>query len=373
MYITKMIREECEGFEPYVAGKPIETIKREMRLERVIKLASNENPLGASKKAIEAIRENLEGIFYYPDTNSYELKKSLSERYEIDREEIFTGAGGDEIIELIGKLFFKEGDEIVISRHSFIRYEMAAKLMGAKAVIVDMKEGFKQDLTAMAKACGERTKAVFVTNPNNPTGTYNNKEEVSEFLKSVPLNKFKVKPLVVLDEAYFEYGLLERAYPDGIDFLRDNENLIVFRTFSKIYGLAGLRVAYGFASEEIVEYIERIRPPFNVNRLAQAGGAAAIKDREQVVKSQELVKREKEYLYSEFEELKIKYVKTAANFIFFNAGALKGRELFKGLLKEGVIIRALDEYELEDWARVTVGLHEENEIFIEKLKKVYNK
>ncbi|OEG69310.1 hypothetical protein ATZ36_10225, partial [Candidatus Endomicrobiellum trichonymphae] len=272
MDITKLIRKECKGFKPYVAGKPIETIKREMGLKSVIKLASNENPLGASKKALEAIKENLKEIFYYPDSNSYALKKGLSEHYKLGIGNIFTGAGGDEIIELIAKLFFNKEEEIVISRHSFIRYEMAAKLMGSKAVVVAMKEGFKHDLTAMAKACTEKTKAVFVTNPNNPTGTYNNKEDLCKFLKDIPLNKAGLKPIVVLDEAYFEYASLEEDYPSGLDFLKENPNLIIFRTFSKIYGLAGLRVAYGFAGEEIVDYIERTRPPFNVNRLAQIGG-----------------------------------------------------------------------------------------------------
>ncbi|OEG69366.1 hypothetical protein ATZ36_10005 [Candidatus Endomicrobiellum trichonymphae] len=373
MDITKLIRKECKGFKPYVAGKPIETIKREMGLKSVIKLASNENPLGASKKALEAIKENLKEIFYYPDSNSYALKKGLSEHYRLGIGNIFTGAGGDEIIELIAKLFFNKEEEIVISRHSFIRYEMAAKLMGSKAVVVAMKEGFKHDLTAMAKACTEKTKAVFVTNPNNPTGTYNNKEELCKFLKDIPLNKAGLKPIVVLDEAYFEYASLEEDYPNGLDFLKENPNLIIFRTFSKIYGLAGLRVAYGFAGEEIVDYIERTRPPFNVNRLAQIGGAAAIEDKEQVAKSLELVREGKEYLYKEFKDLKIEYIKSAGNFILFNSSPYKGKEFFDALVREGVIIRAMDEYELPDWARVTIGLREENELFIDKLKKIFGR
>ena len=373
MDITKLIRKECEGFKPYVAGKPIETIKREMGLKSVIKLASNENPLGASKKAIEAIKESLKEIFYYPDSNSYALRKGLSEHYKLGIRNIFTGAGGDEIIELIAKLFFNKEEEIVISKHSFIRYEMAAKLMGSKAVVVAMKEGFKHDLTAMAKACTEKTKAVFVTNPNNPTGTYNTKEELCKFLKEIPLNKAGLKPIVVLDEAYFEYASLNEDYPDGLDFLKENPNLIIFRTFSKIYGLAGLRVAYGFASEEIVDYIERTRPPFNVNRLAQIGGTAAIGDKEQVTKSLKLVKEGKEYLYKEFSDLKIEYIKSAGNFILFKSSPYKGKELFDVLVREGVIIRAMDEYELTDWVRVTIGLSEENELFIDKLKKIFGR
>jgi histidinol-phosphate aminotransferase len=371
--ITKIIRPSCQGFEPYIAGKPVETIKRELGLKTVVKLASNENPLGPSKKALQAIKDNLNKIFFYPDSNSYELKKALSERYRLPTGNIFTAAGGDEIIELVAKLFFNQEDEIVMSKHSFIRYGMAARLMGSKAVVVPMKNGFTHDLKAMAKACTKKTKAVFVTNPNNPTGTYNTKKGLSEFLKALPLNKFGVKPLVILDEAYNEYAVMEKNYPDGLTFLKDNPNLVVFRTFSKIYGLAGLRVGYGFADQCIVDYIERMRPPFNVNLLAQAAAAASLKDKEQVKKGQRLVKKEKEYMYKEFEKLGVKYLESAANFILFNVSPLKGKEFFPLMLKEGVITRAMDEYQLYDWVRVTVGLHKENEMFVKKLKKVMKK
>ena len=371
--ITKIIRPNCKGFEPYVAGKPVETIKRELGLKTVVKLASNENPLGPSKKAVQAIKDNLNAIFFYPDSNSYELKKALSQRYRLPTGNIFTAAGGDEIIELAAKLFFDREDEIVISKHAFIRYGMAAQLMGSKAVVVPMKNGFIHDLKAMAKACTKKTKAVFVTNPNNPTGTYNTKKELSGFLKALPLNKYGVKPLVILDEAYFEYASLNRDYPDGLDFLKNNPNLIVFRTFSKIYGLAGLRVGYGFANECIVDYIERIRPPFNVNILAQAAAVASLQDKKQVKKGQKLMKKEKEYMYKEFGKLGVKYIKSAANFILFNVSPLKGKEFFPLMLKEGVITRAMGEYDLPDWVRVTVGLHKENEMFVKKLKKIIRK
>lgn len=370
MDIKKMIRESCKGFEPYVAGKPIETLKREMGLKNIIKLASNENPLGPSKKALKAIKDNAEKIYFYPDSNSYELKKALSERYSLPIENLFAAAGGDEIIELIAKLFFNPEDEIVISRHSFIRYGMAAQLMGSKSVIVEMKDGLVHDLEAMAKACNENTKAVFITNPNNPTGTYNTKAELEKFLNVLPKNKFGVKPIVIIDEAYFEYAALIKDYPNGLDYLKKNPNLIVFRTFSKIYALAGIRVGYGFASKEIVDYIERLRPPFNVNLLAQAAAIASIKDKKQVVRGQKLIKKEKDFLYKEFKKLKIEYIPSAANFILIKTAPVKGKDCFKAMLKEGVIIRAMDEYQLPDWVRVTVGLHEENKLFIKKLKKV---
>jgi histidinol-phosphate aminotransferase len=369
MDILKMVRKSCLRFQPYLSGRSVESLKRECGLKSIIKLASNENALGPSKKAIKSIKTNVEKVFTYPDSTSYELKKALSERYQLPVGNIFTGAGGDEIIELIARLFFNPEDEIIVSKHSFIRYAMAVELMGSKAIVVPMKDGFRYDLLALAKACNENTKAVFVTNPNNPTGTYVTKAEIAEFFEKLPVNKFGAKPIVVLDEAYFEYAVLEKDYPNGLDFLKDNPNLIIFRTFSKIYGLAGLRVAYGFANEEIVNYIERIRPPFNVNLLAQVAAVASITDNEQVKKSQKLIKKEKVYLYKEFEKLKIKYIKTAANFILFDSSPLKGIELFREFLKGGVIVRAMDEYELPYWVRVTVSIHEENELFIKKLKK----
>jgi len=371
--ITKIIRPNCCGFEPYVAGKPVETLKRELGLTKIIKIASNENPLGPSKKALKAIKDNLDKVFFYPDSNVFELKKALSERYRLPTANIFTGAGGDEIIELLAKLFFNPEDEIVISKHSFVRYGMAVQLMGSKAVVVPMKNGFTHDLKAMSKACTKKTKAVFVTNPNNPTGTYNTRAELSAFLKGLPLNKYGVKPLVFLDEAYFEYASLKKDYPDGLEFLKDNPNLIIFRTFSKVYGLAGLRVGYGFADECVVDYIERTRPPFNVNILAQAAAVVSIKDREQVKKGQKLVKTGKDYLYKELKKLNVKYIDSAANFVLVNVSPLKGKDFFREMLKEGVIIRAMDEYELYDWVRVTIGLPSENRMFIQKLKKVLKK
>jgi histidinol-phosphate aminotransferase len=373
MDIVKLIRQNCRGFEPYVAGKPIETIKRELKLKNIIKLASNENPIGPSKKAVKAIKDNASKVFFYPDSNSYQLKQALANKYKIPVENIFTGAGGDEIIEILAKLFFTQDDEIVISKHSFVRYGMAAQLMDSKAVIVPMKEVFLQDLDAMANAVNENTKAIFITNPNNPTGTYNSKNAVSDFLGKLKPNKYNQKPLVILDEAYFEYGKMQKDYPDGLDYLKDNENLIIFRTFSKIYALAGLRVGYGFAHKDIVDYIERIRPPFNVNSLAQTAATASLSDNSQVKKGQKLIKDEKKYLQKELKKLGINFIESAANFMLISSLPLTGKDIFVKLLKEGVIVRSMEEYDLPYWIRVTIGLHKENQIFIKKLKEVLNK
>jgi histidinol-phosphate aminotransferase len=373
MKVQNIIRKACYELKPYVAGKSIDEIKREYNLKKVIKLASNENLLGASKKALKSLKNSFDKVFFYPDSSSFDLKKSLSKRYRLPTCNIFTAAGGDDIIELIAKLFFNPEDEIIISKYSFIRYAMAVKLMGAKSVVVPMNDEFKYDFPALTKECNKNTKAIFITNPNNPTGTYNTKKELSVFLKNLPLNKFGVKPIVILDEAYFEYASLQKDYPDGLDYLKDNPNIIVFRTFSKIYGLAGLRVAYGFANEEIVDYIERTRPPFNVNFLAQVAACAAITDKAQVVQSQNLIVKEKQYLYKELERLGLDCIKSAANFVLLKTFPLAGKDVFNKLLKEGVIVRAMDEYDLPGWVRVTVGLHDENKLFIKKLENILKK
>jgi histidinol-phosphate aminotransferase len=368
MKIENMVRKNCLGFEAYVAGKPIETIKRELGLKSIIKLASNENPLGASKKAIKAIKDNANKVFFYPDSNVFELKQALAGKHKLPTENIFLGAGGDEIIEILAKLFFNQTDEIIISAHSFVRYQMAVELMNSKAIVIPMKDDLIQDLDAMFEACNQNTKAIFITNPNNPTGTYNNKQALKNFLDKVATKN--PKPLVILDEAYFEYGQLQKDYPDGLDFLKDNDNLIVFRTFSKIFGLAGLRVGYGFAHKDIVNFVERIRPPFNVNSLAQVAAVASLKDVSQVKKTQKLIKDQKLYLYKELKKLRLPFIETAGNFILINVSPLNGKDVFNSMLKKGVIVRAMDEYKLPQWIRLTIGLAKENKIFVKKISEV---
>jgi histidinol-phosphate aminotransferase len=371
MDISKIIRPNCKSFEPYRAGKPIETIKRELKLKTVIKMASNENPLGPSPKAVNAMKKALSGVLYYPDSNSYTLKKAIADAYKMPEENIFLGAGSDEIIELIAKVFFTPEDEIVISKHAFVRYGMAAQLMGSRAVITEMTKDLKHDLAAMAKACTKKTKAVFIANPNNPTGTYITAREFEKFMAALPLNKHGVKPLVLLDEAYFEYAAVNKDYPDGRKYIAKYPNLIVFRTFSKIYALAGIRLGYAFANRNIVDFIDRTRPPFNISVLAQAAGAASISDKVQVKKGQNLVKKESKYIYGELKKLKLEYIPTAGNFILVKtAPYMNGADVFKAMLKEGVIIRAMDEYQLYSWVRVTIGTHAQNKLMMDKLKKI---
>ncbi|MCL2388885.1 MAG: histidinol-phosphate transaminase [Elusimicrobia bacterium] len=371
MDASKIIRKNCKGFEPYAAGKPVSEIKRELGLKQVIKMASNENPLGPSPKAVSAMKKALTGVLYYPDSNSYALKKAISAACKANVENIILGAGSDEIIELIAKVFFEPQDEIVMSRHAFIRYAMAAQLMGSKAVVVDMDKGLRHDLPAMARACTKKTNAVFIANPNNPTGTYNTVKEFEKFMQALPKNAYGVKPLVVLDEAYFEYASVNKDYPDGRKYISKYPNLIVMRTFSKIHALAGIRLGYAFASSGIVDFIERTRPPFNINVFAQAAGAASIADAGQVIKGRKLVKQESKYIYGELKKLNLEYVPTAGNFILVKtAPRISGKDFFKAMLAKGVIVRAMDEYELYDWARVTIGTHAQNVLMMKKFKEI---
>jgi len=367
--IKKMIRKECSGFQPYVAGRPVETIKRELGLKNVYKLASNENPLGPSKLAKAAVRKAAEKMFFYPDSNSWELRKAISEKFKVKPENVIAGCGSDEIIEILGRLFFNPGDEVVVSQHAFIRYKMSGDLMGAKVVEVPM-DAFLHDLDAMLAAVTPRTKAVFIANPNNPTGTYNTKSEVDVFLKGIA-SRFPVNPpIVVFDEAYYEFAREEKDYPESLDYLKRYPNLIILRTFSKIYGLAGLRIGYGFANEAVADYFDRVRPPFNVNLVAQAAAVASLADVSQVTRSVKLVKQGKKYLYAELKKLDIPYVETAGNFILVGVEPHKGEDVFKSLLKKGLIVRAMDEYDLPFHVRVSIGKPAENRLFIKALKDI---
>jgi histidinol-phosphate aminotransferase len=370
MNIKTYVRPSIANFEPYIAGKPVETIKRELGLKRVIKLASNENPLGPCKKAVAAIKTGASKVFFYPDANSFTLKKAISRKFSIDPKNIILGAGSDEIIEVIAKTFFNPGDEIVVSEHSFIRYKMAGELMNAKVISVPMKS-FTHDLDKMARAVTSKTKAIFVANPNNPTGTYNTKTELIAFLERV--NKKATAPIVVFDEAYFEYARVRKDYPDTIQFLASYPNIISLRTFSKIYGLAGLRVGYGFASADIVGYLDRVRPPFNINVCAQEAAAVSLADPLQVSSGCKLVEEGKKSLYNELTKAGIAFVPSATNFLLIDVSPLSGKDVFRELLKKGLIVRAMDEYQYCNHIRVTIDLPDNNRLFIRELRMLLNK
>ncbi|MBP7056119.1 MAG: histidinol-phosphate transaminase [Candidatus Omnitrophica bacterium] len=348
----------------YVPGKPIEEVRRELGLEDVIKLASNENCLGPSPKAIDAIRRNLKNINRYPDSSSFYLRQKLAKRLGVDGAGLIFGNGSDEVICLAARAFLSEGDEVIIAQPTFLIYEIVSQMQNVDIKFVPLKKDLKHDLLAMKERVTEKTKMVFIANPDNPTGTYVTRKELEDFLSDLP-----ERVIVFLDEAYFEfaeYGCED--YPDGLNYL-DRPGLIVARTFSKSYGLAGLRIGYGVASPEVIGYMERTREPFNINLLAQVAAEAAIGDKSFLKKTLAHVEKEKTFLYSEFRKMGISYVKSATNFIVADTGA-DCKRVFNDLLKLGVIVRDMKAWGLDTYIRVTVGTRAENRKFIEALNRV---
>jgi histidinol-phosphate aminotransferase len=279
-------------------------------------------------------------------------------------EQVSLGAGSDELIELLGKAYLAPGDEIVVSEHAFVRYQMAGELMGASVKAVPMRD-LKHDLPAMAAACTARTKFVFVANPNNPTGTYNTAREVGAFLDALPPNT-----VPVMDEAYFEYARVVKDYGDSLPFFKAGRSLIVLRTFSKIYGLAGLRVGYGVMPEQIVQTLDRVRPPFNVSVPAQAAAEAALADSAHLRRSLKLVAGERKKIEKALTAMRAEWVPSGGNFLLVSVEPQRGVDVFEALLRKGVIVRAVEEYGLPNHVRVTVGLPEENRLFLKAFEEV---
>lgn len=346
----------------YQPGKPLEEVKREFGLKNVIKLASNENPLGPSPKAVEAIREYASKINFYPDGGSYYLKKALGEKLGVKEENIILGNGSDEIISLITRIFLQKGDQIIVGDPSFLMYKIDAQLSRAKVASVPLNNS-RLDLSEMSKAIGPKTKLIFISNPNNPTGTIVTEDVVEYFLRNVP-----PRILTVFDEAYYEY-VEDTNYPQSIDLLDKNSNIIILRTFSKIYGLAGLRVGYGVGRPEIIDLLNKARPPFNVNSLAQVAALASLEDEDQVDQSKSLVKEGKEFLYSNLRRLKVSFIPTQANFILIKIGK-KAKDVEAQLLKKGIIVRGMEAYNLPHHVRVTIGTKPQNEEFIKNLQSI---
>lgn len=356
-------REAILEIKPYVPGKPIEEVQRELGIKDVIKLASNENPLGPSPDAVMALREAVEKVYLYPDGNCYYLKEALAAKLGVSPEQLIIGNGTDEILVMLAEAFVDPGEEIIVADPTFSEYEFAAQVMGGRAVKVPCRD-FRHDLEAMAAALTPRTRLIFVCNPNNPTGTIVERQELDDFLAKVPSHV-----LVVLDEAYNEY-VTSPAYPDTLAYVRAGRpNIIVLRTFSKIYGLAGLRVGYGVSHPEIIRALNRVREPFNVNFLAQVAAMAALKDEYHVAKSQEVNTEGKEFLYQQFQALGLNYVPTEANFIFVDIGR-DSREVFASLLRKGVIVRTGDIFGYPTFLRITIGTRRQNQRLIEALREV---
>ncbi|HEY3413411.1 MAG TPA: histidinol-phosphate transaminase [Armatimonadota bacterium] len=347
---------------PYSPGKPIEETKREFGLTDVIKLGSNENALGPSPKAVEAMKSALGELNLYPDGAAFTLKNALSERFGLPAGCITIGNGSDELIHYLGIAYLREGDNIVQGDPSFVRYESAAVLNDTECVKVPLKN-LTYDLETMADAVNERTRMVFVCNPNNPTGTINTKAEVERLMDRVPDSA-----LIVLDEAYCEY-VGSPQYPDSIQYVKDGRNVIVLRTFSKIYGIAGLRVGYGLARPDIIRAVEQVREPFNVNSLAQVGATAALSDTEHLQRSASNNTEGKKAFYAAFEAMGLPYAPSEANFVFVDVKR-DCRPVYMALLRKGVIVRTGDIFGLPTYLRVTIGTPEENQRFLSELKAI---
>lgn len=355
------VPENIATLVPYPPGKPIEELERELGIAGSIKLASNENPIGPSPKAMEAVSGALSGLHRYPDGSCYYLKQKLSERFGFGPECIIVGNGSNEILELLVRTFLHDGGEAVMASPSFAVYPLAVQAAGGSAVVVPLKE-LTHDLDAMAGRITEKTRLVFIANPNNPTGTMLDSKALERFMGSVPEGV-----VVCLDEAYNEF-VTSPEFPDSFEYVRQGRAAVVLRTFSKTYGLAGLRVGYAVAHPEIIDYLNRVRQPFNVNSLGQVAAIAALDDGEYLARSLENNTTGLTYLFGELCAMGYECVPTQANFFLVKVGDGKG--VYDALLKKGVIVRPMQGYGLGEYIRITVGLPEENRRFIETFREV---
>lgn len=356
--MLKLIPDHIEAIDPYIPGKPNEEVEREYGLKSSIKLASNENPLGTSPHVVEAIRKAAETVNLYPDGGAYYLRKKLSAKYNVPMEQIICGSGSVDILEMLPRTFLNHDENLVTSEMTFPSYKIATYMINTNFRTAPAKD-FGYDLDALLGLIDEKTKIVLIANPNNPTGTLIRRKELESFMEKLPDH-----PILALDEAYFEY-LDDPDYPNGLNYLKQRKRIIIIRTFSKIHGLAGLRMGYAFAPLEIINAMNKVRSPFNVNTLAQAAAIAALDADDHVAKSREANKQGLEYFSSEFDKIGLKYVPSYGNFIltFPNKPAA---EVDEELKKVGIIARRGGEKAL----RISVGSKEQNEQCVKSLAKI---
>lgn len=345
---------------PYQPGKPISELERELGITGIVKLASNENPLGASSAAVAAMQEAIKTIALYPDGNGFDLKDALVKRYGVAHNNVTLGNGSNDLLELSARAFLAPGDKVVYSAHAFAVYALATQAVGATGITVPAAKDFGHDLPAMLKSATEnRVKMVFIANPNNPTGTFLSADALLSFMRGLPADI-----LVVLDEAYNEYLPEDKRY-DSVSWLKEFPNLIISRTFSKAYGLAGLRVGYALAHEQVTDMINRVRQPFNVNSVAQAAAVAALRDVSFVKKTFELNRRGMTQITDGLTKLGLEYIPSYGNFVAFRIGGATA--MYRRLLELGVIVRPIANYDMPDWLRVSIGLESENAKFLTAL------
>lgn len=361
----KLPEKRCclEEIKPYVPGKPVEEVERELGLKNVIKLASNENPLGPSPLAIEAMREASPRMSYYPDGNCYYLKQRLAAHLDVGEDHLIFGNGSDEILKLAAETYINSGDEAIIPRPSFSEYEFSVRVAGGTPRFVDLNDDFTYDAGAILKAINERTRMVFVCSPNNPTGTVMSGSELNLLLQGLTSNI-----VLVMDEAYYEY-VSDPGYPESLELVKEGRPVLALRTFSKVYGLAGLRIGYGIAPDYMIRDISRVREPFNVNSMAQTAAKAALDDSDHLLRSRLLVDEGRLQLAEGLQKLGLSPVPTHANFVFVDI-KVDSNEAFQLLLKKGVIVRTGDIFGFPTCIRVTFGTREQNTRFLEALQEV---
>jgi histidinol-phosphate aminotransferase len=359
--IWKLANPQLRDLAVYEPGKPIEETASKLGVhpDSIIKLASNENPLGPSPKAIEAMHAALENAQLYPDGGSLYLREALAARLGFTPENIILGNGSNEVIEFLGHAFLHRGDDGITSQYAFIAYKLIATLFGARTIETPSPD-YQQDLEAMLDAITPKTRVIFIANPNNPTGALISQNKIDKFMSRLPENI-----IVVFDEAYFEF--LENP-SDTLQYVREDRNVVVLRTFSKIHGLAGLRIGYGVARSSLIAVLDKTRQPFNVNSIAHVGALAAFKDEAHQRETKRIVDEGRAYLQEQFAAMKLHFVPGAANFIMVNVG--DGAAVFQKLLAKKIIVRPLKAYQLPEWVRISVGTMEQNKQCIAALKEI---
>jgi histidinol-phosphate aminotransferase len=361
MKVTDRVPEYLRELVPYAPGKPVEEVERELGIENSVKLASNENPLGPSPLALKVLRDKMAQLHFYPDGDCYYLKRGVAAKLGVRPEQLLFGNGSNELIELAVRTFVRPGDEAVMAHQAFVIYRLIVQAAGGRSKIVPLRN-YTHDLEAMAAAISPQTRILFLANPNNPTGTIYRRREWEKFLQRVPEGL-----LLVVDEAYFEY-VTDPEYPDSLLYHGPQREILTLRTFSKLYGLAGLRIGYGIGAAGMIDLMHRVRQPFNVNAAAQWAALAALDDHEHVERSLEVNREGLGYLARELSRLGLEQLSSQANFVLVRVG--RGQVVFERLLRHGVIVRPMDGYDFPEHIRVTVGTMNENVRFIHALEKV---
>lgn len=359
--IEEFLPPHIRALHPYIPGKPIEEVERELKIS-ALKLASNENPLGPSPMAVQAVHDFVERAHRYPDSQGYYLRVKLAERFKVHPDQVILGAGSTDIIEMVATAFLQGDAEGLTSEGSFVMYYIVTQMLGAKLQRIPM-EGYHYDLDAIASALTPRTQVIYFANPNNPTGTYHAAAAVDRFLRRLPEDV-----LLVLDEAYAEY-VTDPHYSRSLEYIGEGRNVLMLRTFSKAHGLAGLRIGYGIGPAPVINCLNLVRSPFNTSGIAQAAAMAAMDDHAHIAATVEHNRREMQWLCRRLDDMAVAYVPSATNFLLVNSGT-DANELFHALLHQGVIVRPMKENGFPTCIRVSIGRHEENAKFVEVFARV---